>query len=274
MFLKPYTMKKSLIILLLVFGVVTLVGAQENNSEVSSTEDCTYQKFKFSLNFGRSNPNMMYLPSFSSTITPVVPSVSGVSESYNDATNMIGVEFRYMFKKNWSLNLTGLGYLESNPSTDAIQGVYDNDLGQIIPNVNSVPYNADYSWNAEIGVSRYFDLPNKKLLPYAGVSFIVSQRNLIYESVLDVTGEEPLDPNYMDLQGERNAEGVSWGFALPIGAEYKVAEGLFIGMSINAANYFYSYSSYRPGEGMELATAQNVTTSFFTRPMLKLGIEF
>lgn len=270
-------MKKSLIILLLVLGVVTLVGAQENNSEDLSKKECTYQKFKFSLNFGRSiAADMLGLSGYTySTINPVVPYVYGVSESSNPATNMIGLEFRYMFKKNWSLNLTGLGILKSNPTQDAIQGVYVSDAGgSIIPNISSVNYHASYDWNAELGVSRYFDLPNKRLVPYVGASFIMAHGIDIAEATFDNFEDQDGTLDAADFRGEQSAEIVTWGFALPIGAEYKVAEGLYIGMSINAANYFYSFTSIRPGEGMELARAQQVTSSFFTRPMLKLGIEF
>lgn len=272
-------MKKSLIILLLVFGVVTLVGAQENNSEELSKEESTYQKFKFSLNFGKSlsTPIQSLSGYNSSIINPLVPSVYGVSEYSNPASNMIGLEFRYMFKKNWSLNLTGLGILSGQPSQDAIQGVYDSEAGvNVIPDIRSVAYKATYDWNAEIGVSHYFDLPNKKLLPYVGASFIVMHGLSFAEATMEIL-DTPYggEPDILDVfRGEQSLELLTWGFALPIGAEYKIADGLFIGLSINAANYFYSLSSLSPGEGMELAQAQNVTTSFFTRPMFKLGIEF
>ena len=59
-----------------------------------------------------------------------------------------------------------------------------------------------------------------------------------------------------------------------MGFEYYLTEGLFLGGSIHAVNYFYSMTQIAPGEGMELARADQSTFSFFTLPMLKLGIAF
>ena len=281
-------MKKIFLILVLVLGVVTLVGAQVNqNGEFSNGATC--HKYKFSLNFGRgfSSPDYVILDgstfsNYSSSVQPVVPYVNGISQNNNPSTNMIGVEFRWMFKPFWSLNLTGLGILNANPSQDAIHGVQEDPLnsgsGWIIPNIEAVAFEADFDWNMEIGVSRYFDLPNKKLLPYVGFSFLYAHGSDRYDVELDVnvpvSGSLPpsslIAPHL--LRGMQRGELVSWGFALPAGFEYYVADGLFIGASINVLNYFYSMTQIAPGEGMEFARADQSTFSFLTRPMLKLGI--
>jgi putative OmpA-OmpF-like porin len=290
MFIKPFNMKKTLIILFLVLGVVTLVGAQESQpaGEFNDGENC--YKYKFSLNLGKSfsTSNIIILDgstysNYSSSVQPVVPYVYGIDQINNPSTNMIGVEFRWMFKPNWSLNLTGLGVLMANPSQDAIRGIQENpddsDSGWIIPNINSVAFEADFDWNIEIGVSRYFDLPNKNLLPYLGFSFIYAHGSDRYEVPFTVDEAATLkscsteiDP--MSLRGMQKGELITWGFAVPVGVEYYVAEGLFIGFSINAVNYFYSLAQIAPGEGMDLARADQSTFSFLTRPIFKVGIAF
>lgn len=271
-------MKKLLITLILVFGLVTLVGAQDNNSKKTKKDVVTYQKYKFSINFGRSisHPNMVYLRSYdyyNSNVQPVVPYVYGIDQTSNSATNMIGMEFRWMIKSNWSLNLSGFGAFSANHSQDFIMGVYDSDAGgYIIPNINSVPYKSSFDWNIEVGVSRYFTLPNVRLLPYSGISFIYSYGSDIYEQQFD---DYDLNGNInpSSLYGAQKGEFVSWGFAIPIGFEYYISEGLFVGFSINAANYFYSFTQIAPGEGMDLARADQNMFSFFTRPILKIGIK-
>ena len=290
MLIKPYNMKKILIILILVLGVVTLVGAQENASgEFNNGATC--QKFKFSLNFGRafSNSNTIVLDastynSYSSSVQPVVPYVYGINQYDNPSTNMIGVEFRWMFKPLWSLNLSGLGILTANPAQDAIMGIPDLTPGSgslkstspstdFIPTINSVGLEADFDWSMEVGVSRYFDLPNKKLLPYLGFSFLYAHGSDRYEVPMS---SYDLEGNVLpaDLRGMQRGEVLTWGFAVPVGFEYYVSEGLFIGASIHAVNYFYSLAQFNVGEGMDLARADNSTFSFLTRPMLKIGIAF
>lgn len=274
-------MKKVLIVLILILGVVTLVGAQENASgEFNNGATC--HKFKFSLNFGRafSNSNTIVLDastynSYSSSVQPVVPYVYGINQYDNPSTNMIGVEFRWMFKPLWSLNLTGLGILSANPTQDEIMGVedpYSPSSPWVIPTINSVPFEADFDWSMEVGVSRYFDLPNKKLLPYLGFSFLYAHGSDRYEVPMSSydTGSNPV----IDFRGMQRGEVLTWGFAVPVGFEYYVSEGLFIGASIHAVNYFYSLAQFNVGEGMDLARADHSTFSFLTRPMLKLGIAF
>lgn len=272
-------MKKILIILILVLGVVTLVGAQENTTTEFGDEGANCYKYKFSINFGRafSEDNRAYVGSYSSYVTPDVPYVYGVDMNSNPSTNMIGVEFRWMFKPNWSLNFTGLGILEGNPAQDYVAGVKeDPDLNQspyIIPYITPVAFRTSLDWNVEIGVSHYFDLPNKKLLPYLGFSFIYAHGSAQYELPLTISGSDP-SPSPSDFMGKSKGEFLSWGFAVPAGFEYYVSEGLFIGGSINVLNYFYSLRQIAAIEGMDLARADQSTFSFLTRPMLKLGIAF
>jgi len=276
MFLKPYNMKKLLIVLILVLGVVTLVGAQENTGEFNENVTANCTKYKFSINFGNSFSfeNRLSPGSYSSSVQPVVPYVYGIDMDYNNASNMIGMEFRWMFKPNWSLNLSGLGILTGNPSQDYVAGIYDYDAGgYIIPNVNAIPFETSFDWVAEVGVSRYFDLPNKKLLPYLGFSFLYNHGGYQFEYPLVIEGEDP-QLYAAQLRGKSRAEFISWGFAVPAGFEYYLTEGLFIGGSINVVNYFYSMTQIAPGEGMELARADQSTFSFLTLPMLKLGIAF
>jgi len=290
-------MKKIFLILILVLGVVTLVGAQENlTGDFSNNIVANCAKYKFSINFGRSFSSTDYLildgstyNSYSSSVQPVVPYVYGIDQTNNPSTNMIGVEFRWMFKPLWSLNLTGLGILRANPAQDAITGIQEDpnnsSSGWIIPNIEAVAYEADFDWNMEIGVSRYFDLPNKKLLPYVGFSFLYAHGSDRYEEIFQVT--EPINNSTPSLKssssygidpallrGMQRGELISWGFAIPAGFEYYVADGLFIGASINVLNYFYSMTQIAPGEGMELARADQSTFSFLSRPMIKLGIAF
>ncbi len=289
MFIKPFNMKKTLIILVLVLGVVTLVGAQENQSG-EFNDGATCYKYKFSLNMGKgfSTSNIVILDgstysNYSSSVQPVVPYVYGIDQNNNPSTNMIGVEFRWMFKPNWSLNLTGLGVLMANPSQDAVRGIQEDpdnvDSGWIIPNINSVAFEADFDWNIEIGVSRYFELPNKNLKPYIGFSFFYAHGSDRYEVPFTVdvdpmlkSSSSEIDP--ASLRGMQRGELVTWGFGVPAGVEYYVSEGLFIGFSINAVNYFYSLTQIAPGEGMDLARADQSTFSFLTRPIFKVGIAF
>lgn len=269
-------MKKILIIFILVFGVVTLVGAQENSTGEFGDETANCYKYKFSINFGNafSFDDRASVYSYYSSVTPDVPYVYGVDMNNNPSTNMIGVEFRWMFKPNWSLNLTGLGILKGNPQQDFIEGIYDYDVGgYIIPNINAVAFRTNFDWNAEIGISRYFELPNKKLLPYIGFSFIYAHGSGQYENPLVITGENP-EPSPYDFMGKSQGEYLAWGFTIPMGFEYYLSEGLFIGASINVANYFYSLEQIAAIEGMDLARADQSTFSFFTRPLLKLGIAF
>ena len=276
MFIKPYNMKKTLIIICLVLGVVTLVGAQENTGEFNNNETANCVKYKFSINFGNSFSfeNRIYPGSYSSSVQPVVPYVYGVDMDYNNASNMIGMEFRWIFKPNWSLNLSGLGILKGNPSQDYVEGIFDTDLGGfIIPNINATSFKTSFDWVAEVGVSHYFDLPNKKLLPYLGFSFIYNHGGYQYEYPLVIKGDNP-QITAAQMRGKSRAEFVSWGFAVPAGFEYYLTEGLFVGASINVVNYFYSMTQIAPGEGLELAQADQSTFSFFTLPMLKLGIAF
>ncbi len=277
-------MKKILIIFILILGVVTLVGAQENQSG-EFNDGATCHKFKFSLNFGRafSNSNTLTLDgstynSYSSSVQPVVPYVYGIDQYDNPATNMIGVEFRWMFKPNWSLNLTGLGVLIANPSQDAVMGIPADPNSTspnptyIIPGIESVAFEADFDWSMEVGVSRYFDLPNKKLLPYLGFSFLYAHGSDRYE--VPMSSYDLSSNPVIDFRGMERGEVLTWGFAVPVGFEYYVSEGLFIGASIHAVNYFYSLAQFAAAEGMDLARADNSTFSFLTRPMLKLGIAF
>ncbi|MCP4550943.1 MAG: hypothetical protein GY834_02635, partial [Bacteroidetes bacterium] len=212
-------------------------------------------------------------------VQPEVPFVNGISLT-NPSTNMIGVEFRWTFKPFWSLNLTGLGILIADPMHNKVMGIYDSDAGGwITPTINSVPFEMEFDWNVEIGVSKYFDLPNKNLLPYVGFSFLYAHETDKKEYPLDIDididdTEDPSLPSPEELRGMMRGEFLTWGFAAPIGAEYFIAEGLFIGLTINAVNYFYSMAQIAPGEGMTLARADQSTFSFFTRPMLKLGIAF
>lgn len=276
MFIKPFNMKKTLIILCLVLGVVTLVGAQENTGEFNEDGTASCAKYKFSINFGNSLSfeNRLNPGSYSSSVQPEVPYIYGIDMDVNDASNMIGVEFRWMFKPNWSLNLSGLGILKGNPSQDYVAGIYDTDAnGYIIPNYNAVSFKRSFDWVAEVGVSRYFDLPNKKLLPYIGFSILLNHGGYQYEYPLVIKGDDP-QINANQLRGQSQAEFFSWGFAIPAGFEYHLTEGLFLGASINVMNYFYSVTQIAPGEGMDLARADQSTFSFFSLPMLKLGITF
>ena len=269
-------MKKLLIVLILVLGVVTLVGAQENTGEFNNNETANCVKYKFSINFGNSFSfeNRINPGSYSSSVQPVVPYVYGIDMDYNNASNMIGMEFRWMFKPNWSLNLSGLGILKGNPSQDYVAGIYDANIGgYIIPNINATPFKTSFDWVAEVGVSHYFDLPNKKLLPYLGFSFLYNHGGYQFEYPLVIKGDNP-QITATQMRGKSKAEFVSWGFAVPAGFEYYLTEGLFIGGSINAVNYFYSMTQIAPGEGLELASADQSTFSFFTLPTLKLGIAF
>lgn len=274
-------MKKTLIILCLVLGVVTLVGAQENNSEEFNNETTCY-KYKFSLNLGSGfvNPNIVSFSessNYSSNVQPVVPYVNGISQISNPATNMIGVEFRWMFKPNWSLNIHGLAVLTANPEQDAIMGIQEDpsmSSGWIIPNIDGVPFEASFDWNIEVGASRYFDMPNINLKPYIGLSFMYAHGSDRFEVPFSVTDNSSggIDPE--DLRGMVRGEFVSWGFAVPMGMEYYIADGLFLGISINVVNYYYSLTQIAPGEGMDLARADQSTFSLFTRPLLKIGIAF
>lgn len=277
-------MKKTIIILCLVLGVVTLVGAQEENSGEFNNETTCY-KYKFSLNLGRGfvDPNIVSFPAYpnySSNVQPVVPYVNGISQTSNSATNMIGVEFRWMFKPNWSLNIHGLAVLTANPEQDAIAGIQDPSYsssmseGWIIPNINGVPFEASFDWNIEVGASRYFDMPNINLKPYIGLSFMYAHGSDRFEVPFTATDDYSGSIDPADLRGMVKGEFVSWGFAVPMGMEYYIADGLFIGMSINVVNYYYSLTQIAPGEGMDLARADLSTFSLFTRPLFKIGIAF
>jgi len=179
-----------------------------------------------------------------------------------------GIEGGILIGQHWKIVLGGGFNFAYNPGYNDIPGTADpnatpeENWGEV-PNYQSVALQQSFSYIAYLGTDYCFNIPTAPALkPYLGVRF-----GGAYAS------NERLSADLYDM-GPSVAESVSLKASLVAGADYYLADALFVGFGFDLAGYTYSFAKYRPQEGLIPLGADSHNIGAFAYPIIKLGVKF
>jgi len=190
-----------------------------------------------------------------------------LSVDWTDKGTAFGVEGSLLFK-GWKFDLGGTFSFGYNPGYTAVPGTMDSsasaedNLGEI-PSYEAVAERQKVSYRIYVGASYY--LPFKAvpaLKPYVGGRVAFGYAN-------DIANKD----DYTSM-GRSVAETMSLGVAAVAGIDYFVAKDFFVGVAVNALDYTYGYTAYRPQEGLANLGADTHHIGFLAHPLLKVGFLF
>ncbi len=211
------------------------------------------------------------------TIAGEAPSASG-KYSVNDATNMVGAEFRYFLSDKIALKVNGGAFISNTPAQDNIPGVINTTMPNAgwIPNYAAVKADNKMDLNINIGGEYHF-INESKFTPILGITLPFcysrwSQYDPTYN--VDVTQASVDKAVTIADVGNRHIEGIGFGIQGVAGGEYAFSDRLYLGMEIKPVSYMYAMSIATPAPGLETREADTHLIGFFTQPVIKLGFKF
>jgi hypothetical protein len=273
--------------ILYIFTLCLFLGAGTINAQ----NEGKAKKFSGAILFG----NGVYLNPPQATWSPwwgdwnvsgEAPYASGISNDYNQLTNMIGAEFRYFVTDKIALKFNGSGIIRNTPAVDNVPGVTPSTNPLIpygsgnaagwIPNYDATVMNNSFNVNMSVG-AEYHIATTAKLSPYVSVMIPFSYgRSSQYDptSNVNVNQANPDEAVTIADVGVRHTELIGFGGQFVCGADYNLTESLFIGLEIKPVSYLYAYNTKYPGPGLDSRSAATSTFGFFTQPVFKLGVRF
>ena len=78
----------------------------------------------------------------------------------------------------------------------------------------------------------------------------------------------------MNSMGTSVTESLAVGASAVLGVDYFLSRNFYVGASVDAVRYVYSYTALRPQEGLGALSASSHNIGALAAPMLKLGFVF
>jgi len=248
------------------------------------------KKFSGAILFGNgvylANPTAPSSPSGNDwNVSGEAPVASGISNTDNQLTNMIGAEFRYFVTNKIALKFNGSGIIRNTPAVDNVPGTTPATTASVdpaspnaswIPTYNATKMNNSFNVNMSVG-AEYHIATTAKLAPYVAVMVPFSYgRSSEYDPTYNVNVEAATIDQAVTIAdvGVRHTEMVGFGGQFVCGADYNLTESMFIGVEIKPVSYLYAYNTKYPGPGLESRDAATHTVGFFTQPVFKIGFRF
>ena len=218
--------------------------------------------------------NGLYPSSVVNGVSVSEPTASSYS-SYNDLTNIIGIEAKYFVSSQIAVRLSASGSFGGSPAQDYVDGI-DDPTGVYYPGTYQPSFNmfegrSRMQYFLDLGADYYFSSKYERVCPYVGIQF-----NSIYNQLEIFDGYRGLDGNgdVIPTYDTRRGESYSLGGSIVGGIDYYLSEGMFLGIEIKAVSYMYSAKRVFYQTGMEANDVDAHTTSFLAQPVLKLGFRF
>lgn len=193
---------------------------------------------------------------------------SALSTDWSQKKLMVGLEGGWFVSDAWKLSLGGGLNFSNNPGYTGVPGTADENLGLednlgMIPNYRAVADSHSFSYNVTAGIDRYFNVKSvKNLMVYTGL-------RLGFAYGLN---EEKYDE--WTSMGKSTAETWNARVGFTFGADYFVAKGMFVGISVDPLAYTYNMTSYKPQEGLANLAADGHNIGFLAAPTLRVGFVF
>ena len=179
-----------------------------------------------------------------------------------------GLEAGLNLGLNWRIVLGGGFNMTAVPGSPAVIGTADpswslDDNWGEVPTYSSVPTQQSMSYLAYTGADYRFKIEALPALrPYAGIRVMGS-----YSSDSKLSDDEY-------AMGRSIAESYALKGALVGGADFYVANGLFVGIAFDLFNYTYGMTAYKPQEGLGSLKAAVHNFGGFACPTIKVGVQF
>ena len=259
-------MKKYIILcFIFVFALSSRVNAQDKDSKHNCEDDASCCVSKYAPQRGDFTAAMVFgrgaylngglsVPQTNQVVPGNSPEANDVSANYNDATNMVGADFRYFTSSKFAITLTAGAILRNSPGYIGVPAVPS------LPGVQSTVAKEQANLHFSLGGQWLLKTKNDRMFPYVGFAlpFDYARRSEFNQLV---------DP------GTRHVEIVSYGVQAVAGIDYYLAKDVFFGFDIRPISYAYSISTKSPGLGLG-SEADTDTVSFFAQYSLKVGFKF
>ncbi|MGE5406860.1 MAG: BT1926 family outer membrane beta-barrel protein [Methanosarcina sp.] len=265
-------MKKYIIISALLIGLMGNMSAQKFGPSAGDMSG--------SVLFGTGSYMSVQVPSapgnyYSSwTVSGQAPYLYFMDNSYNELTNMLGVEIRYFLTGNIAIKASGGAVVRKNPSVGNVPGFADPNSPNAtwIPNYSSIEGRKYTDANFNIGADWVFSTKYEKVFPYAGLNVpFVYGRRTFYDPT--VTFPESGDPVIVDIS-ERHGEAFAFGLQAVGGIDYYFAEAFYMGFECKPLSWIHAGAKQFPAAGLEPLESKSNTVSYFSQISFKLGFKF
>lgn len=187
------------------------------------------------------------------------------SANWMDKGTAFGVEGSLLFKSGWRLDLGGSYGYSVNPGKAGLAGTANGGTLEPgdIPEYRAVASQQSNSFLAYIAGSYYFNVPAVPALkPYVGLK------------VLGSYAHNWKNYNEMYSMGTSVAESLAVGTSAVLGIDYFLSCHFYVGASVDAVRYVYTYTAMRPQEGLGALSASAHNIGAIASPMLKIGFVF
>lgn len=176
-----------------------------------------------------------------------------------------GIEGSLLFRNGWRLDLGGSYGYSATPGRAGLAGTVENGVMEPgdIPAYRAVATQQSNSYMAYIALSHYFKLKFAPALkPYVGmrVRGSYAQNWKLYDEV--------------ESMGRSISEGFAAGVSALLGVDYFFSCNFYVGASVDALRYVYSYAGIRPQVGLGTLTAFSHNFDLLATPTLKIGFVF
>ena len=183
-----------------------------------------------------------------------------------DEDMLVGIEGNLFIGDKWSWRFGGGFSYTYKPGYPELPGTYDenSELGDgSIPTYEAIATESAMRFNAITGIDRHISFAKAKNLDFhiglhAGYAY--SLHTLFYD--------------HEKAMGQSIGESFNLRGMLNIGFDYYFMPNMFAGVEVNALQYTYSYSAYRPEEGLGNLAADSHNASFMAAPTFKIGFKF
>ena len=180
----------------------------------------------------------------------------------------IGLEAGLLINPSWRLVLGGGFNFTGNPGypellgTADVNGTVDSNFGAV-PGYKAVASQNTIAYQAYLGFDYLFKIDAVPALrPTVGF-----KAGGAYAS-----NEQLADGIYS--MGRSIAETYYAKAAATLGVEYYFSNSFYIGAQVNALDYTYGMTKYKPQEGLASLKADNHNAGFFAHPVIKVGFVF
>lgn len=193
---------------------------------------------------------------------------SALTSLWSDKKLMVGIEGGYFFSDKWKLNLGGGLNFTHNPGYADLPGTIDeftpgdDTLGEI-PNYRAVASQYSCTYQVYTGVDRYFGISGvENLMCYTGIragfSYALNEQK------------------YDEWTSMGKSVGETWNLrgGIICGVDYYVLPAMYVGVSVEAFQYTYNMTTYRPQDGLASLQADSHNFSILAAPTIKLGFKF
>lgn len=187
------------------------------------------------------------------------------SANWMDKGTAFGIEGSLLFRSGWRIDLGGSYGYSVNPGKTGLAGTGSGGYLEPgdIPTYRAVASQQSNAFLAYVAGSYYFKVPSApSLKPYVGLK------------VLGSYAHNWKNYDEMNSMGTSVTESLAVGASAVLGVDYFLSRNFYIGASVDAVRYVYSYTALRPQEGLGALSANSHNIGALAAPILKLGFVF